>query len=255
MDWYYVRGEERVGPLNEADFESLVASGEISKDTLVWHEGMGEWQEYSRLHGAKGSSDVAEVQAFVSGSEVCVECGNLYSPNDMVRYGESFVCAECKPVFFQRLQEGALLPGAMEYAGFWIRFGAKFIDLVLLGVVNGAVQMVMGMIVGGAGSMTGSEEIAFFIVIVLSSLFSLFFGAVYTTFFIGRFAATPGKMACGLKVVRADGDKVSYMRALGRHFAEMLSAIILYIGYLMAAFDEEKRSLHDRICDTRVIRK
>jgi uncharacterized RDD family membrane protein YckC len=35
----------------------------------------------------------------------------------------------------------------------------------------------------------------------------------------------------------------------------MLSAILLGIGYLMIAFDDEKRALHDRICDTRVIKK
>ena len=38
-------------------------------------------------------------------------------------------------------------------------------------------------------------------------------------------------------------------------FAEMLSGMILGIGYLMAAFDDEKRALHDRICDTRVVRR
>jgi uncharacterized RDD family membrane protein YckC len=32
-----------------------------------------------------------------------------------------------------------------------------------------------------------------------------------------------------------------------------ISAFILMIGYIMAAFDSEKRALHDRICETRVI--
>jgi uncharacterized RDD family membrane protein YckC len=79
--------------------------------------------------------------------------------------------------------------------------------------------------------------------------------ALYGTWFIGRFAATPGKMACGLRVVTADAGQVSYARALGRHFAEYLSSLILTIGYIMAAFDSEKRGLHDRICNTRVVRK
>jgi len=80
-------------------------------------------------------------------------------------------------------------------------------------------------------------------------------GVTYATFFIGKYAATPGKMACKLKVVTSDGGQVSYARAFGRYFAEFLSAIIFFIGYIMAAFDEEKRALHDRICDTRVIKK
>jgi uncharacterized RDD family membrane protein YckC len=61
-------------------------------------------------------------------------------------------------------------------------------------------------------------------------------------------------MACGLKVVRPDGEKISYARACGRFFAEFVSSLTLAIGYIIAAFDGEKRSLHDRICDTRVIK-
>jgi uncharacterized RDD family membrane protein YckC len=41
----------------------------------------------------------------------------------------------------------------------------------------------------------------------------------------------------------------------GRFSAEILSGLIFYIGYIMVAFDSEKRALHDRICNTRVIYK
>ena len=34
----------------------------------------------------------------------------------------------------------------------------------------------------------------------------------------------------------------------------MLSGLLLNIGYLIAAFDEEKRAMHDHMCDTRVIK-
>ena len=79
--------------------------------------------------------------------------------------------------------------------------------------------------------------------------------AIYESWCVGKFAATPGKMACKLKVVLPDGGQVSYPRAIGRHFAKYISGMILLIGYIMAAFDKQKRSLHDRICDTRVIQK
>ena len=84
-------------------------------------------------------------------------------------------------------------------------------------------------------------------------LYIISFG--YEVFFIGKFGATPGKMACSIKVINADGSKVSYLKALGRVFAYFLSGLILGIGYIMAAFDDEKRALHDRICNTRVILK
>ncbi|NIO10221.1 MAG: hypothetical protein GTO40_20335 [Deltaproteobacteria bacterium] len=61
-------------------------------------------------------------------------------------------------------------------------------------------------------------------------------------------------MACHLKVITADGGKISYGRACGRHFSEYLSALTLCIGYLMSAFDEKKRALHDRVCNTLVVR-
>jgi len=89
----------------------------------------------------------------------------------------------------------------------------------------------------------------------LSTFLNLIVGIVYGTWFIGKFAATPGKMACGLKIITADGGRVSYARAFGRYFAEMLSGILIGIGYLMIAFDRQKRGLHDHICNTRVIYK
>jgi uncharacterized RDD family membrane protein YckC len=76
----------------------------------------------------------------------------------------------------------------------------------------------------------------------------------YDTWFVGKYGATPGKMACKIEVVTADAGQVSYLRAFARHFAKWISGFTLGIGYLMAAFDDQKRSLHDRICDTRVIR-
>jgi uncharacterized RDD family membrane protein YckC len=79
-------------------------------------------------------------------------------------------------------------------------------------------------------------------------------GCSYETFFMAKMAATPGKMAVGLKVIRPDGSPVSVGRAAGRYFAKILSTIILLIGYIMAGFDSQKRALHDMICDTRVIK-
>jgi uncharacterized RDD family membrane protein YckC len=56
-------------------------------------------------------------------------------------------------------------------------------------------------------------------------------------------------------VVTADGGRVSYLRALGRYFAKMLSGFTCLIGYIIAAFDGQKRALHDHICNTRVVFK
>jgi uncharacterized RDD family membrane protein YckC len=53
--------------------------------------------------------------------------------------------------------------------------------------------------------------------------------------------------------VDAGGGKIGYGRAFGRSCAEILSQLICAIGYIIAAFDDQKRALHDHMCNTRVI--
>jgi len=167
----------------------------------------------------------------------------VYFDDELIQFGDALVCGKCEPLFVQKLKEGVTVAGEMVYAGFWIRFGAKFIDGILLGIAGFALGFLGGLILRNAIA-----------VAVIENILSLALSIAYATYFVGRYGATPGKMACGLKVVRSDGEKVSYGRACGRFFAELVSSITLTIGYIMAAFDEEKRALHDRICDTRVIR-
>ena len=87
----------------------------------------------------------------------------------------------------------------------------------------------------------------------LSFLIQLGLSLAYDVYFLTTKGATPGKMALGLKVTRADGGPISAGLAVGRFFAKILSSLTLCIGFLIAAFDREKRSLHDHICGTRVV--
>lgn len=145
---------------------------------------------------------------------------------------------------------------AWHYGGFWIRFVAKIIDGIILFVLNAIVRgpfMLMGLGMGagfGRGLIFGPALAG---MAGISALIGLAIGVAYEVYFLSAHGATPGKMALGLRVIRADGGPISPMLALARHFAEWISAIILMIGYIMAGFDPEKRALHDRICETRVI--
>jgi len=183
-------------------------------------------------------------------THLCSVCNNPFPREEMVRFGPSLVCAACKPLYVQMLEQGAPQPGNFRYGGFWIRFAAKLIDGIILTVVNFAFSFLLTMLL-----VTTSDPATAIISGVISTLLNLAFAVAMTTWFLGRFGATPGKMAVGLMVVHPDGSRISYPRAFGRYFAEMLSSLILCIGYLMAAFDDEKRALHDRICDTRVVYK
>ncbi len=250
MDWYYADGKRKVGPISKEELRSLVQAKKIHSKTLVWRQGMKDWQELGKLVKKKESSNQQFHKTSAAGQAVCSECGRTFPEEEMISFENAKVCAGCKPVFIQKIKEGMSVAGIMEYAGFWIRFGAKFIDGVIVGISGWILTIPLGILI------PSSKDSSFAIVIpVLIQLLNIVIGAAYTTWFLGKFGATPGKMACKLKVVQPDGSMISYPRALGRHFAEWISGIILMIGYIMAAFDDQKRSLHDRICETRVIRK
>ena len=185
----------------------------------------------------------------------CTECGRTYRTDDMVRIGNSLVCANCKDLYAQKLREGAAVSGAVVYGGFWRRAAALILDGLILSVVNVAVNAVTGLAFGPTDTPTlGSMPSIFTAKVGFSFLSGLCVGMAYQAFFLTRSGATPGKMALGLKVIMANGEPVSGGTAAGRYFSYYLDSIILFIGYLMVAWDKEKRALHDHICGTRVIR-
>ncbi|MFH0879927.1 MAG: RDD family protein, partial [Lentisphaerota bacterium] len=136
-----------------------------------------------------------------------------------------------------------------DYAGFWLRFAAVFIDGMLLSVIN------YGLYFGFLFGFRGKGEQFMFVTQIAISIIQMAISAGYEIWMIGKYGATLGKMACKIHVVTADGGPVSYARSTGRYFSKILSQIILMIGYIMAAFDDEKRALHDRICNTRVVKR
>src|ERR1043166_242554 len=210
MNWYYADGGTQVGPFADADFDNLIANGTVKPDTLVWREGMADWRPCSEVKPAAGQPLQLRTPPTQPGAPpsaggmVCCECGNTFPPEEMIRHGSSFVCAACKPVFIQKLKEGVRLPGAMEYAGFWIRFAAVFVDGIILWVVNTSLSMVAGL--GFAASIGASPEPFTALQLVLI-LVQFLIGISYETFFIGKYGATLGKMACKIRVVTADGDR------------------------------------------------
>ena len=113
MKWYYAVGQQQQGPLDEAQFDALIAAGTITPETLVWREGQANWQP---LRVARPGSAVpplvqppgtAPAAAAPPGQVQCAECCGFFSKEDTIQYGSAYVCATCKPIFVQRLREGA----------------------------------------------------------------------------------------------------------------------------------------------------
>ena len=253
MNLYYADGGRQVGPIDKTELQSLIKARKIDSRTLVWQPGMQGWEELGLFVRRKtqGGSRTEQAAPAVKQS-LCSECGQAFAENDMIRFAEAWVCAGCKPLFVQKIKEGVTLAGEMEYAGFWIRVGAWFIDYIIMAIASAIIYVPLTFM--GISSSSFDEPAGFAIIQLISTVLNFIIPAVYESWFVGKYAATPGKMACKIKVVMSEGDRVSFARAIGRHFAKYISGLILGIGYLMAGFDEQKRTLHDRICDTRVIK-
>jgi hypothetical protein len=116
MNWYYVDGGQQAGPVDVAQLAALASTGKIQSDTLVWREGMAGWVPYGEA--VPGGAPVPEIGVppnpgtVAAGGLICCECGRAFGPDEVIRHGEKWVCAACKPIFLQRLREGVALAGA-----------------------------------------------------------------------------------------------------------------------------------------------
>jgi len=265
FEWWYEIGGERRGPISASDLLALAAGGDIDARTMVSFDGGATWQSYREVAADlergpvpidPGSEIEAAASPTVTGTDsaACAFCGRVSPKSELLAFGHDFVCAECKPVFLHRIRAGESVTRGMDYGGFWIRAGAKFIDGLILYAVNFVLNMVMAGLLTATTGPDSEPGPALIAIWCGFALFQLGIAVAYTVYFLGRYGATPGKMALRLRVIRSDGSSLTYGRAFGRYFGDLLSNLTLMIGYIIAAFDDQKRALHDHLCDTRVVR-
>jgi uncharacterized RDD family membrane protein YckC len=150
----------------------------------------------------------------------------------------------------------AIAPVAgVGYGGFWIRVVAAIIDAIILRVVVAPVGMIFGGL-GMAGMMSGIPHRGLRILGGGVTIILLIFGSwLYEAFMeSSSYQATLGKMIFGMKVTDLNGNRISFERATGRHFAKWLSTMILGIGYIMVGLTDRKQGLHDLLAGTLVRR-
>lgn len=127
-------------------------------------------------------------------------------------------------------------------AGFWVRTGAFIIDSILVGLVQISLEFLISYLVNGRLEMSDSNN------------YTLAF--VYYVFLTKLYGQTFGKKWLGIQVVRVDGKPLTYWGVIYREIImKFIGAIILLMGYIMAAFRRDKRALHDLAAKTKVIYK
>lgn len=154
------------------------------------------------------------------------------------------------------------------YGGFWLRLGAMLIDGIILFAVNFPLLFLLAFLIGmkSAEFVTTCTGIAYYILMH------------------GRFGATVGKMAAGIRVVKTDGQPIDYTISAMRYSPFLLFSIVgllffpetnaasmagatiatiwialLCLYFLAAAIvlliNPQKRTIHDFIAGTVVLRK
>jgi len=208
-------------------------------------------------------SEQAPVQTVLA----CSQCRRPFPHTDVVQIAGNWVCAGCKPGYLSRVMAsgGAASAVGWHYGGFWIRFGARMIDGFVLGV---PLLILAALLIPNLMKMQGTAPNPAAVPGIAAfglTFFLVYFVVVicYEVLFQKYRGATPGKMACGLKVVRSDGSSLEWGATIGRFVMwNVVTSGIPYINFIlmltsgiMAGTDGEKRALHDRVCDTRVVYK
>ncbi len=289
MNWFYAENGQRNGPISDGELISLAERGVVRATTLIWREGMPNWEALSTVRP------------------------DLVQSSGAAMLGGVAVPTHDKDRLVQQMREG-VVSGAqglagMRYVGFWWRVLSYIIDFILLMVLQMMVMLVMGafgLAKPPPPPPTGpinAGEVMFSGVDWLLQLVLLALQAFYYTWSTVKFGGTPGKLALGMRVVTPDGMGLRWGRSFGRWAANSLLngfifgmlfvfpvvlVLILGVGGLqnlnnlensqlagiwllammgamvlggaagtfpwwMAGIDSQKRALHDRVCGTRVV--
>jgi uncharacterized RDD family membrane protein YckC len=233
MSWHYIIEGKISEALSDEAFAEL--RPKLDPGTLVWREGMKEWQRLETVPAHAGPKGAKRRQHLSAGRRKLAPLPPQVAP----------------------------LPQAgTSLAGFAIRAGAFLVDWALLAFVLGRFfSEDAGTSWSGNGfqywnwnwSSSSMPDWQSWLQPSLSGLSFFVLKLAYEVLMTAEFEATLGKMVFGLRV-QHDGERLSYGRSLARALAKKLSAYILCLGYLMVIWDPEKRGLHDLICKTKVLK-
>jgi len=239
MKWYFVENGQRVGPVERETLDEHVRDGTVKADTLVWRAGLTDW---------RCATDVAEL-------EVPPSLPSMPPPLPPAMPAPAVVDELLTWAEARAAERNHSKPAASDsFGGFWARLAAKLIDGVLLIGIGLLLAEAVATIFYEGSIPVPPDWRGFLRAQGMMTLLNAGVAIWFSLYFIRRFEATPGKRMLGLRVVGADGARVGAGRIVLRYFGEQLSTLLFLSGYVMAAFDDEKRTLHDYLCDTRVVK-
>jgi uncharacterized RDD family membrane protein YckC len=167
------------------------------------------------------------------------------------------------PAYYPVPAHAGPAPG-IAYAGFWIRFLAAVIDGIIVGVplfilflvIEGPAFKSYTDCINSAGSYLPCGSLYSYGSIQYFNLATIVVQLAYFSVLWSSFGGTLGQRMLGLHVVdAATGRNIGIGRAIGRYIGYLISAAVLLIGLIWAAFDPRKQGWHDKMASTFVVRK
>jgi uncharacterized RDD family membrane protein YckC len=149
---------------------------------------------------------------------------------------------------------------AIVAGGMWVRFVAQMLDWIIIGLILSPLTILQvsslwmlrkqTLATGGVPEMFAMAQLVKF----LGTFVVMFF---YFGWFYKNKGATPGKMVLGLKVLDSmDGSNPGYWRSFFREtVGKGISWGTFCIGFLIGGLRSDKRTLHDLLFSTQVIRR
>ena len=195
-----------------------------------------------------------------SESQFCQKCGASLWPLGSVP--QSTTPAHASQLASSQRTAYAAAPSS-PYGGFWIRFLAYFIDRIIVGVVAAPFYFIMvfpRMVPILEDAQRNQHPSPDMVEAVVGTALTFGFFALVGTWLYdalltsSAWQGTVGKKVLRLKVTDEAGNRISFARATGRFFGKILSAMIMYIGFIMIGFTDRKRGLHDMIAGTLVMK-
>ena len=266
-EWYYAdRQRQQIGPQSAEMLVQRFRAGEIDAATLVWRDGLPAWQPLGSLRAELGLEDAAatldfRVEPVLASTTVDAAASATAAP----AAGYSPYAAPATLAESHYAGAAPVHGGEVVMAGLWRRFAASFIDGLATGAISYALLIPLMLVFGVSLSSLAENELvgtgasAAFVLVyygIMLGVPALYFAWMHSS----GTQASLGKMAVGVKLVRGNGEPVSFGRALLRYLAYMLFTLLTcglgaLISGLMVAFTERKQALHDMLCDTLVVDK
>jgi uncharacterized RDD family membrane protein YckC len=180
----------------------------------------------------------------------CSRCGGTFCRDCLVDMQGLPYCAACKSEQLLDVRSGVDRT-VRQYAGIGARFGAMFIDGLIVNIPMMGVLIFFAVFAAMSTAKTQSEPPFWINFISIPFMFvSFFYEALMLQYKKGQ---TLGKMAVKVKVVRVDGSDISSGQAWGRAGMRLVLGCFWIADYIPAFFTQDKTTLHDMVAGTRVV--